>query len=115
MINQLTRRDFIKNVGIASGGLIIGLNILLNETEKIDPSAFEKINPNIWISLHENGDAYLVVHRSEMGQGIRTSLAAVLADEMEADLSRVIIQQATGDKKYGGQNTDGSRSEEIFT
>ena len=45
-----------------------------------------------------------------MGQGIRTSMASAIADEMEADWSMVTVKQATGDAKFGNQNTDGSRS-----
>ena len=43
-------------------------------------------------------------------QGIRTSLASAIADEMEADWKYITVSQATGDEKYGNQNTDGSRS-----
>ena len=114
MKNQLSRRDFIKNASVLTGGLFFGLNILSCEVKKIDTSKLDRVNPNIWIQILENGDTHLVVHRSEMGQGIRTSLAAVLADEMEADLSKVIIEQAEGDKKYGNQNTDGSHSVRSF-
>jgi len=45
-----------------------------------------------------------------MGTGIRTSLPMVVADELEADWKRVKIEQATGDAKYGNQDTDGSES-----
>jgi isoquinoline 1-oxidoreductase beta subunit len=45
-----------------------------------------------------------------MGQGVRTSVPMILADELEADWSRVKIEQAVGDKMYGNQYTDGSRS-----
>src|SRR5262245_10689158 len=45
-----------------------------------------------------------------MGTGIRTSLPLVAADELDADWSRVKIEQGTGDVRYGDQNTDGSRS-----
>ena len=53
---------------------------------------------------------HIISHRSEMGQGIRTGLPAVVADEMEADWDRVEVEQATGDAMYGNQNTDGSWS-----
>jgi isoquinoline 1-oxidoreductase beta subunit len=45
-----------------------------------------------------------------MGQGIRTGLAQIMADELEADWSKVVVEQAEGDAKYGDQYTDGSRS-----
>ena len=53
---------------------------------------------------------FIVTHRSEMGTGIRTSLPLVAADELDADWSRVRIEQGLGDAKYGDQATDGSRS-----
>ncbi|MCG8650454.1 MAG: molybdopterin-dependent oxidoreductase, partial [Pirellulales bacterium] len=53
-------------------------------------------------------------HRSEMGTGIRTGLPRVVADELEADWKRVVIQQARGDKRLGDQNTDGSNSIRFF-
>ncbi|MCF6318014.1 MAG: molybdopterin-dependent oxidoreductase [Proteobacteria bacterium] len=109
-----SRRDFIKNIGLASSALVIGLNTTTGLAKIVQGSQLNKISPNIWITLHKNGETHLIAHRSEMGQGIRTSLVAILADEMEADLSRVVIQQATGDKKYGNQNTDGSRSIRTF-
>ncbi len=53
----------------------------------------------------------IVAIRSEMGTGSRTSLPMIVADEMEADWSRVRVVQAPGDEeKYGNQDTDGSRS-----
>ena len=57
-----------------------------------------------------DGSLVLVASRSEMGNGVRTSLPSVIADEMEADWTRVSVKQAVGDNKYGDQNTDGSRS-----
>ncbi len=112
--NELSRRDFLKGIGVASGGLIIGLNMSSCTVRKHHAYGDDRIIPNVWISLMKDGNTYLVVHRSEMGQGIRTSLAAVLADEMGADLSHVSIEQAIGDEKYGNQNTDGSRSVRNF-
>jgi len=105
-----SRREFIKSLGLASGALVIGMNTTSGLAKVLTTTNMSKMSPNIWITLYKNGETHLTAHRSEMGQGIRTSLVAILADEMEADLSRVVIQQATGDKKYGNQNTDGSRS-----
>ncbi len=66
--------------------------------------------PNLFVELRPDGELILTASRSEMGQGVRTSLTSVIADEMDADWSRVTVVQAPGDEAYGNQNTDGSRS-----
>ena len=68
-------------------------------------------DPLVFVAIAPDGTVTIVAHRSEMGQGSRTSLPMVLADEMGADWERVKIVQAEGDEpKYGNQDTDGSRS-----
>src|SRR4030095_9564603 len=68
-------------------------------------------DPLVFVSIGDDGTVTIVCHRSEMGQGIRTGMPMVVADEMEADWKRVRVAQATGDeKKFGNQDTDGSRS-----
>jgi isoquinoline 1-oxidoreductase beta subunit len=71
--------------------------------------------PSAYVSIDGSGTVTIVCHRSEMGQGIRTSLPMALADELEADWSRVRVEQAPGnDKLYGSQDTDGSGSIRAF-
>ncbi len=106
----LKRRDFVKIFGLATGGLILGCNFsgdkaLVNSLE--DGISFV---PNLFVQLQKDGKLTIVVARSEMGQGIRTSMASAIADELEADWKYVSVEQATGDAKFGNQNTDGSRS-----
>ena len=68
-------------------------------------------SPKIFVSIAPDGTVSVVVHRSEMGQGVRTSMPRIVADELEADFKRVRVVQAPGDEaKYGNQDTDGSRS-----
>jgi isoquinoline 1-oxidoreductase beta subunit len=107
-ISRISRRDFIRNTGLAGGGLIIAANFAACSSDKT--LAGGDFMPNVYVNLMENGDVEIVCHRSEMGQGVRTSLMQVIADEMEADWGRVTLLQATGDAKYGDQNTDGSTS-----
>ena len=72
-------------------------------------------DPHVYISIDPAGLVTIITNRSEMGTGVRTSLPMVVADELEADWSRVHVQQAPGDeKKYGNQDTDGSRSVRHF-
>lgn len=67
--------------------------------------------PDLFVGIAPDGTVTIVAHRSEMGQGVRTSLPMVLADELGADWSRVRVVQAPGDEqKFGNQDTDGSRS-----
>jgi len=80
--------------------------------EDADQQAF---TPAVYLSIDATGLVTIIAHRSEMGQGIRTSLPMVVADELEADWNRVRIEQAPGDEAtYGSQNTDGSRSVRRF-
>lgn len=72
-------------------------------------------DPHVFVSIDSAGIVSITAHRSEMGTGIRTSLPMVVADELEADWSKVRIVQALGDEpRYGNQNTDGSRSMRHF-
>ena len=70
-----------------------------------------RYDPSLFVSIDNEGTVTITAHRSEMGTGSRTSLPMVIADELEADWSRVKLVQAEGDEpKYGNQDTDGSRS-----
>jgi isoquinoline 1-oxidoreductase beta subunit len=68
------------------------------------------LHPNVFVGIETDGTVWIVAHRSEMGTVIRTSLPMVVADELDADWTRVKIDQAIGDSRYGDQNTDGSQS-----
>lgn len=68
-------------------------------------------DPTIFVAIAPDGTVTVTNHRSEMGQGVRTSIALVVADELDADWSKVKVVQAWGDEtRFGNQDTDGSRS-----
>lgn len=68
-------------------------------------------NPNVFIHIQPDGTVTITNHRSEMGQGIRTSNVMVIADELGADWERVEVHQARGERSfYGNQYTEASRS-----
>ena len=108
-IQNMSRRNFVKVFGLASGGLIIGCQFT-SEKEIVRIDDGTTFTPNLFVQLKKDGKLILVCSRSEMGQGIRTSLTSAIADEMDADWKYVSVEQATGDQKFGNQNTDGSRS-----
>ena len=69
------------------------------------------VDPRVFVAIAPDGTVTIVAHRAEMGTGVRTSLPMIVAEEMEANWSRVRVQQAHGDEaKFGNQDTDGSRS-----
>src|SRR5207302_2974110 len=68
------------------------------------------LHPSVYLGIEPDGTVFIVTHGSEMGTGIRTSLPMIAADDLEADWSRVKIEQGIGDAKYGDQDTDGSKS-----
>ena len=100
-IRQLSRRDFLKSGGV----FVVGVSLFGCSRESapipVKPQAAGPWSPDVFVSFDADGTARIISHRSEMGQGIRTGLPAVLADEMEADWDRIVVEQATGDAKYG--------------
>ena len=107
-IENLSRRDMLK--GVVASGFLLGTSVAgwspISQAVA-EPAAFA---PNLFVAIAPSGQVTIVVSRSEMGTGIRTSLAMVLADELDADWNDVHVVQAQGDPKYGDQNTDGSKS-----
>lgn len=72
-------------------------------------------NPKIFVSIADDGAVTITCTRADMGQGVRTGWAIMIADELEADWAKVHVKQAEGDEaKYGNQDTDGSRSTRHF-
>ena len=119
-ISTLSRRSFV----MASSGLAIGVVLAgcssgeeasTLSTAQDKPSPLSDVaggdaSPGLWIEIEQSGTVKITVHRSEMGQQVWTSMAQIVADELEADWDDIEIVQALGDPKYGDQNTDGSRS-----
>lgn len=109
IIENQSRRHFLKSASLAGGGLVIGVSLpIMSAKANTDEAAF---NPSGFIHLHQNGDVVLYCGRCEMGQGISTALPAAVADEMELDWKRVRVEQGEGNtEKYGPQATGGSAS-----
>ncbi|HTZ49041.1 MAG TPA: molybdopterin cofactor-binding domain-containing protein [Verrucomicrobiae bacterium] len=114
-IENVSRRGFLKGL-VGAGALVLGAQILpkglLGTTvgASEDPMTKAVLQPNVYVALDTDGTVYIVCSRSEMGSGNRTGLPRIVADELDADWNRVKVVQATGDAKYGDQDTDGSHS-----
>jgi isoquinoline 1-oxidoreductase beta subunit len=113
MSGTIPRREFVQS--LLAGGMVFAVASSGCRRLGGDPAPHEPpgdgFEPSVYVRLDETGAVTVICHRSEMGQGIRTSLAMAVADELEADWSRVKVEQAPGDERtYGSQDTDGSRS-----
>ena len=104
-MSPLSRREFVA-AGVAAGaGLVIGFYLPHKSS-----SSKEVFSPNAYLRITPDNKVTIVVARSEMGQGVRTALPMILAEELEADWKQVEIEQAGASTLYGDQTTGGSAS-----
>ena len=108
---NVERRTFLQQLAAGSLVLAVGATgVRRLEALPAFTAAGDPLQPSVHLSIGEDGLVTVICHRSEMGQGVRTALCMVIADELEADWTTIRIEQAIGDPKYGSQNTDGSTS-----
>lgn len=104
-MSPLSRREFV-GAGIAAGtGLVIGFYLPHKGSAQKD-----SFSPNAYLRITPDNKVTVVVARSEMGQGIRTALPMILAEELEADWKQIEIEQAGASTLFGDQTTGGSAS-----
>jgi isoquinoline 1-oxidoreductase subunit beta len=104
-MSPLSRREFVA-AGVAAGaGLVIGFYL----PHKLSSSK-DVFSPNAYLRITPDNKVTVVVARSEMGQGVRTALPMILAEELEADWKQIEIEQAGASTLFGDQSTGGSAS-----
>src|SRR5262249_23445589 len=113
MTTRVSRRTLLRS-GLALGaGLTIGFQVPATRGALAQGRVFA---PNAWVRIDRDGIVTIVNEKSEMGQGTLTTMAMIVADELEADWSKVKIEQAPADPVYenpiirGAQTTVGSTS-----
>ncbi|HUA14511.1 MAG TPA: xanthine dehydrogenase family protein molybdopterin-binding subunit [Verrucomicrobiae bacterium] len=104
-MSPISRREFVA-AGVAAGaGLVIGFYLPHGAGQ---PG--ESFSPNAYLRITPDNKITVVVARSEMGQGVRTALPMILAEELEADWKHIEIEQAGASTLFGDQTTGGSAS-----
>ena len=104
-MSPLSRREFVA-AGVAAGaGLVIGFYLPHGSS-----SNQQSFSPNAYLRITPDNKVTIVVARSEMGQGVRTALPMILAEELEADWKQIEIEQAGASTLFGDQSTGGSAS-----
>jgi isoquinoline 1-oxidoreductase subunit beta len=116
-----SRRDFIKSA--AAGGFLLAFYMparAVNEPEQTPTDTQGKFAPNAFIRIDKAGTTTLVMSQVEMGQGIYTGVAMILAEELDADLGKIVLEHAPPNEKLyanpllGIQATGGSTSLRAF-
>jgi isoquinoline 1-oxidoreductase beta subunit len=109
----LTRREFIRVSALAGGGLVLGFYLKSTPTlfaAESSPAVAGDFTPNAFIRITPGGLITIISKQPEIGQGIKTSLPMIIAEELEVDWQDVVIQQGDLNPIYGGQGAGGSTS-----
>ena len=115
MVN-CSRRHFLKASALAGGGLILGVHIPgLNGLAKAAEQGISTFVPNAFLRIAKDGSVTVMGNHSEMGQGAYTSGAMTIAEELDADWTKIRVEPAPVDPAYnhlvyGVQITGGSTS-----
>ncbi len=108
-----SRRSFLKTSAAVTGGLMLGFNLPGTQGEAMAAGTVH--TPNAWVHIADNNIITLLSARSEMGQGVYTSMPMLIAEELNVDISQIKVAAAPPGEVYvnallGGQLTGGSTS-----
>jgi len=109
---MMDRRQFVKVSALAGGGLLVGTYVRLGELGAAEPSAAAAADftPNAFISISSSGAVSIIAPNSEMGQGVKTSLPMIVAEELDVAWEQVTITQGDLNPAFGRQMSVGSQS-----
>ncbi len=109
--SALDRRHFIKISALAGGGLMVGTALGLGSaTGRAQTTAAAKFAPNAFITISPEGVVGLIAPNSEMGQGAKTALPMIIAEELDVAWTQVVVTQGDLNPAYGRQFAVGSQS-----
>jgi CO/xanthine dehydrogenase Mo-binding subunit len=108
--SRLDRREFLSIGAAAGAGLVLGFRIGGAGEGALAAEAPPPFKPNAWLQIDPSGQVTIWVGKSEMGQGVMTALPMIVAEELEADWTKVGVRLADYGEEYGDQGTGGSRS-----
>ena len=113
MSTQSNRRDFLKTTSITTSGLIMG--VVLPGTVRESVAAGTLHTPNAWVHIADDNSITLISARSEMGQGVYTSMPMLIAEELNVDVTKITVAAAPPGAQYanaflGAMITGGSTS-----
>ena len=107
---QFDRRSFLQVTALAGGGLMISLYVPDVLAQRGRPLDRGSLTPDTYITINPDNTFTIIAKNPETGQGSKTALPMIIADELDVDWSQVTVQQADLDPKYGSQFEGGSRA-----
>ncbi len=111
MSSIVGRRFFLKTSAAAGSSLLLAFHLPAHERPRTSvPSSGTSFAPNAFLELCPDGQIRIWCARSEIGQGVRTSLPMIVADELGCDWARITVVQGDLDARFGDQTTGGSYS-----
>lgn len=109
MTKTLDRRDFLRVTGIAGGGLLIGTTLQFRARDAQATELAADYMPNAFIKIAADGTVTIIAKNPEIGQGVKTSMPQLIAEELDVAWDSIVIEQADSDPaKYGPQVAGGS-------
>lgn len=108
-IHNLSRRRFLQTSALAGGGLVLGVHLpAMGQTP--GAAAAQTFSPNAFIRIGTDNSITLLVTHTDMGQGTLTSLPMLIAEELDADWSKVRSEHAPVETAFGNMMVGGSTS-----
>ncbi|MBK8654338.1 MAG: xanthine dehydrogenase family protein molybdopterin-binding subunit [Haliscomenobacter sp.] len=105
------RRSFLKVSALAGGGMLIGIQWMAGHARAFDPAFLEGAAFNAYIKITPDGKITIQSPNPEIGQGVKTSMPMIVAEELDADWAHVVVEQAPLDTEaYTRQVAGGSGS-----
>ena len=95
-----SRREFLKHSGLAAGGLVLGFALPGSDARNVRLPERAATDVNAFVRVGHDGEVTLVVGKSEMGQGVFTGYAQLLAEELEVDWERIRVVSAPAAPAY---------------
>jgi isoquinoline 1-oxidoreductase beta subunit len=106
----IDRRHFIKVGALAGGGLLVGTLVHLGDLDAAAAAGAGDFTPNAFIRITPAGTVSIIAPNSEMGQGVKTSLPMIVAEELDVRWEQVTVTQGDLNPAYGRQTSVGSQS-----
>src|SRR5580658_9317113 len=105
---ELNRRTFLRAALLAGGGMMLGIFDETSASAAQPGRGAPPLSPNAFIKIMPDGSVTIIARGTEIGQGVKTSMPMLIAEELDVDWKSVRVEQADLDAKYGPQFTGGS-------